>query len=264
MKSFAAAGDLSRAVVCLFDSTVTVWDLEAGAPATPLQRWGERDEHTGHTSAVNEVLMTADGATVVTLSKDATARIWDAATGACRAVLRGHGDAIAGGCLSERGGLVATFAFDNTVRLWSLDGGPCLATIPLGAPVARMALSACGWQLAVALADGGVLLADLDKPREATRLNGHTGEITGLSFAADGGTLASCSLDGTARLYSVAGGALQGVFVSDCGLTCCHFDSVTQCVVLGTDRGVVHFVDAARRGAGSSSVDGADPAAVLP
>lgn len=50
MKSFAASGDLSTAVVCLFDSTVTVWDLNTGSVTVPLQRWGERDETKGHTS----------------------------------------------------------------------------------------------------------------------------------------------------------------------------------------------------------------------
>ncbi len=40
-------------------------------------------------AAVNQVLMTQDGQTVVTLSKDCTARVWDAATGDCRHVLTG-------------------------------------------------------------------------------------------------------------------------------------------------------------------------------
>ena len=42
------------------------------------------------TAAVNEVLMTADGETAVTLSKDATARVWHTSTGACRHVLEGE------------------------------------------------------------------------------------------------------------------------------------------------------------------------------
>ena len=81
MKSFAASADLSTAVICLFDSTVTIWDIPTAQPTLQLQRWGERNAATGHSSAVNEVLMTGDGATVVTLSKDFTSRVWDAATG---------------------------------------------------------------------------------------------------------------------------------------------------------------------------------------
>ena len=40
-------------------------------------------------AAVNQVLMTADGKRVVTMSKDATSRIWDAETGDCLHVLQG-------------------------------------------------------------------------------------------------------------------------------------------------------------------------------
>jgi WD40 repeat protein len=39
---------------------------------------------------VNHVLLTQDGRTAVTLSKDGTARVWDAATGACLHVLAGE------------------------------------------------------------------------------------------------------------------------------------------------------------------------------
>ena len=41
-------------------------------------------------AAVNHVLLTQDGRTAVTLSKDGTARVWDAATGACLHVLAGE------------------------------------------------------------------------------------------------------------------------------------------------------------------------------
>ena len=245
MKSFAASGDLSTAVVCLFDSTVTVWDLAAGEPRAALQRWGERDETKGHTSAVNEVLMSGDGTVVVTLAKDATCRVWDARTGACRHVLRGHEDSVGGGCLSDEGRLLATHSYDGTARLWSLDGGPCLATIPLSSGVSRMALSRCGWRMGAALADGTVFLYDMRCPERGVQVRGHAEEVTDLSFSADGASMATCSLDCTARLVDVATGALRGVFVSDCSLTCCHYDSATQGIVAGTDRGVVHFIDAA-------------------
>ena len=53
---------------------------------------------------------------------------------------------------------------------------------------------------------------------------------------------------GTIPLLSTAppapAGATQGFFLGDSGLTCCHYDSVTAHVVLGTDRGMVHFLDA--------------------
>ncbi len=46
------------------------------------------------------------------------------------------------------------------------------------------------------------------------------------------------------RCGSGGAGATEGFFLGDSGLTCCHYDAVTANVVLGTDRGVVHFLDA--------------------
>ena len=77
------------AVVVLFDSTVTVWDLEKQEPLTVLQRWGQRDAALGHTGGVNAAYVTRDGSRALTVSKDCTARIWDMASGASMHVLEG-------------------------------------------------------------------------------------------------------------------------------------------------------------------------------
>ena len=61
----------------LFDSTVTVWDLVKQEQINVLQRWGQRDEASGHTGGINAVVVTQDGTKVLTVSKDCTARVWD-------------------------------------------------------------------------------------------------------------------------------------------------------------------------------------------
>ena len=43
-------GELRYAVMALFDSTVTVWDLHTSEPVAVLQRWGQRDSAVGHAS----------------------------------------------------------------------------------------------------------------------------------------------------------------------------------------------------------------------
>lgn len=77
------------AVVVLFDSTVTVWDLERQEPLTVLQRWGQRDGALGHTGGVNAAYVSQDGCKVLTVSKDCTARIWDVSLGTSTHVLEG-------------------------------------------------------------------------------------------------------------------------------------------------------------------------------
>ena len=246
MKCFAASAEnLNTVCICLFDGSVMMYDVKDGRPTVTLQARGIRDEAHGHTSAVNEVLISENGSRVVTLSKDSTARVWDAVSGACLQVLRGHKDVIVGGHLADEGCL-ATYSFDRSVRLWDLTTGNCLAVVPLDENISKLAVSKCGWRIACALMDGSIVLCDVKKGKEegCMRLRWHSDDITAISFSSDGNLLATSSMDCTLRLMDFASGSLQGMFISDCGLTCCHFDSVTEYIVAGTDRGVVHFIDA--------------------
>ncbi len=56
LRSFAVSADLSRCVVCKWDSTVTVLDMQSGEVLATLQKWGERDSATGHTSGERRLL----------------------------------------------------------------------------------------------------------------------------------------------------------------------------------------------------------------
>lgn len=243
MKSFAANGDLSSAVICLFDSTVTVWDLTTGEAAMPLQRWGERDGSKGHSSGVNQVFMSVDGSTVLTLSKDSTARVWDVDGGTCKHVLRGHEDGLACGCLSADDKVLATHSYDGTIKLWNLETWECLATIPVEGSVGLMELSAFGDKLGVALSQHDKLMVfDMKSPEHSMMIGGNGQEITGLSFSQDGNVMVTSSVDCTVKVFDTLTGRLNGLFVSDSGLTCCRYDQQSGVVVCGTDRGVVHFV----------------------
>ena len=74
----------------LFDSTVTVWDLEKREQLAILQKWGQRDASSGHSGGVNAAYMTSNGKSVLTVSKDCTARIWSVDNGETQHVLRGN------------------------------------------------------------------------------------------------------------------------------------------------------------------------------
>ena len=62
--------------------------VESLAAALPQLR--ERFRLKGHEGGVNSAAFSPDGTRVVTASDDRTARVWDAATGAELAVLKGH------------------------------------------------------------------------------------------------------------------------------------------------------------------------------
>jgi hypothetical protein len=87
-KCVDVSADGCTAVVLLYDSSMAVYDIESGALRCDLMRKGERDAQRVHSGGVNGVLLTADGRTAVSWSKDATARVWDTTTGACLMVLQ--------------------------------------------------------------------------------------------------------------------------------------------------------------------------------
>jgi WD40 repeat protein len=87
-KSVAFDGAGKRVAVVLWDSSVVVWDLEAGSCLAQLIKRGERDPKRVHSGGVNQVLLTRDGQRAVTVSKDCTARLWDVAAASCCAVLK--------------------------------------------------------------------------------------------------------------------------------------------------------------------------------
>ena len=89
---------------------------------------------------MNAALLTADGARALTLSKDCTARVWDAASGACLHVLVGHSDSVVAAALSADGTTALTLGFDRSVRAWDLASGRCRAVMvpPGGEQVAAL------------------------------------------------------------------------------------------------------------------------------
>jgi WD40 repeat protein len=93
--------------------TPGVWTLGGSGPETILR----------HDDAVNDAAFSADGAWVVTASRDKTARIWNAATGVERLTLR-HRHPVRSA--SFRPGRrepiqVATGSDDGKVRLWGIS-----------------------------------------------------------------------------------------------------------------------------------------------
>jgi WD40 repeat protein len=65
----------------------------------------------------------ADGTTVLTASKDDTARLWDAASGKELQVLRGHETGVKSAQFSADGKTVLTASWDQTARLWDAASG---------------------------------------------------------------------------------------------------------------------------------------------
>ena len=66
---------------------------------------------------------------MLTASEDHTARLWDAATGAELAVLRGHENSVWSAVFDPSGARVLTASDDHTARLWDAATGAELAVL---------------------------------------------------------------------------------------------------------------------------------------
>ena len=106
--------------------TVALVDTRRGAVAPCRAHWN------GHHNAVFDVKWADGDATLLTAGGDQTARVWDAATGMCTAVLAGHSGSVKG-VAAGGGGLVATCSRDGSVMLWDArapGGGARVAVVP--------------------------------------------------------------------------------------------------------------------------------------
>jgi WD40 repeat protein len=77
----------------------------------------------GHAKGVYRAVYSPDGTSVLTVSEDSTARLWDASTWQMVAVLSGHTSPIAALAFNPDGTRIATASRDNTVRLWDAKTG---------------------------------------------------------------------------------------------------------------------------------------------
>jgi eukaryotic-like serine/threonine-protein kinase len=100
---------------------VDVWDAVTGDKRATLR---------GHRGDVTSAAFAPDSRTVVTTSKDGTARLWDATTGEVRRVLRAHRDVVRTGRFSPDGKWVVTASTDGTARIWKAETGQEWMTLP--------------------------------------------------------------------------------------------------------------------------------------
>ncbi len=188
------------------DCTVKLWRLWQLAPAEI--RAGTKPilaaHLIGHSSMVTAVVISPDGQTLATGSRDKTIKLWNLKTGELRQTLTDHSDRILSLAISSDSQILASGSADNAIKIWKLNGGELVQTLTdhVGA-VNAVAISPDGKTLFSGSWDRSVKLWSLETGSPLQVLSGHLLSVSAIAISRDGKTLATASHDATIKLWNL-------------------------------------------------------------
>ena len=214
------AGNYPASQDSLAASAVYLWDL---------QNTSQAQAYFGHTNWVWAADFSAGGSLVASGSGplrfpanpddlDATARVWDAATGKQVVALHGHTNTVDAVRFLPGGQYLLSASWDGTIRRWNLDDGSEVAryNVP-DAQVYMIDLLPGGAQFVSASSDGIIRLWDTETGELLREYEGHEDPVNGIHVSADGKLMVSAAGgwgggDYTARLWDIESGEQLQVF----------------------------------------------------
>jgi WD40 repeat protein len=154
-----------------------------------------------HGSTIYDLAISPDGRTLATASQDATAKLWDLATGVLRATLKGHRGRVLRLAFSRDGRTLATGSDDKTAKLWDVATGQLKATLGHKGTVWSIDFSPDGKLIATAADnDHSVKVWDVATGKLLDELKDARYPV---AFSPDGRTLATGGEKGAVLLWDV-------------------------------------------------------------
>jgi WD40 repeat protein len=163
---------------------------------------------SGHAGGVLGCSVSADGATIISVSEDETLKVWDGRSGAERFTLSGHGDRVPGCAVSADGAMIVSAADNGKLRVWDARTGAERFTLSGHAGlVFACAVSADGATIVSASLDQTLKVWNGRTGVERFTLSGHTARVLGCAVSANGAMIISASEDETLKVWDGRSGA---------------------------------------------------------
>lgn len=217
--------------------------IDAGRPVTPLGC----DIFDGHLAEVTSAAFSPDGRYVLSGSRDASLKLWDAITGDCLRTLRGHRGAIHNVAFLPGGARFVSGAADGTLRVWEASSGLCVSKlIGHGAAVNSVTCSPDGKYVLSSSNDCTVKLWSVATSDCLLTLSEHRAATTAATFSADGTQILSGARDRSIRLFDLATGQCLKTIDTDHEVLAVAFSPQKRArrVLLGLGNGELKILDA--------------------
>ena len=167
----------------------------------------EHDRLLGHHLGVASVSFSPQTKRFASASADNTIRLWDQ-NGTPLKTLEGHTSGVNSVSFSPDGQRLSSASDDKTIKLWDVQGNLLTTLSGHQFPVTGVSFSPNGQRLVSTSDDFTAKLWDGRTHRLLKTLQGHTDRVKAVSISPDG-TIATASWDGTVRLWSRDGSALN-------------------------------------------------------
>jgi len=163
----------------------------------------------GHAHWLHSAQFSPDKKTIVTVSRDKTAKIWDVASGKLLKDLTGHTFWIHTVQFSPDGKKIVTASRDKTAKIWDVASGKLLANLTGHTYFVYDAqFSPDGKKIVTASGDKTAKIWDASSGKLLKNLTGHTGSVHSVQFSPDGKKIVSASWDKTGKTWDVSSGKL--------------------------------------------------------
>jgi len=163
----------------------------------------------GHAHWLHSAQFSPDKKTIVTVSRDKTAKIWDVASGKLMKDLTGHTFWIHTVQFSPDGKKIVTASRDKTAKIWDVASGKLLANLTGHTYFVYDAqFSPDGKKIVTASGDKTAKIWDASSGKLLKNLTGHTGSVHSVQFSPDGKKIVSASWDKTGKTWDVSSGKL--------------------------------------------------------